>query len=363
LKAIVIIVVLAAWLQACAADDPYAPLEHRTFVHDGVVREYFVHVPPGREDDLPVVFAIHGYLSTATGFAAYHDLRSHADENGYIVVFPQSSHFVADSDQGPQRITSWNLRGEAVPDPEAGPQCSTDAVRYPCPPECGECDRCGWMSCHDDLGYFEELLHHLGSNHRTDTDRYYAMGVSTGGMMALRLGCSLAGRFAAIASVIGQLPAGYNCGPDAQLPMLHLYSANDSAVRPDGKPADDGFIYASATATARVWAEALHCERGPDAWASSGSRLAGLECTAYRDCAVSGHEVVSCAAPGHDHHWPGKRPGGAYPTCVTSQQSGTMPEQSLCEARTDYGPHRGMDVVWEFFERFERGADAVALPH
>jgi polyhydroxybutyrate depolymerase len=360
LKAIVYISLLAIWLPVLAAEDPYAPLEHHTFIHDGILREYFVHAPGGHDGELPVVFAIHGYLSTATGFAAYHDLRAHADENDYIVVFPQGSHFVSDSDQGPQRITSWNLPGDALPDPAAGPQCSKDAVRYPCPPECGECGRCGWSSCYDDLGYFEKLLADVESTYRTDPDRYYAMGVSVGGMMALRLACSLHDRVAAIASVIGQLPAGYNCGPDAQLPMLHLYSAKDNAVRPDGKPSGDGFIYTSAAATARTWAEALRCERGPESWTSRASRLAGLECTAYRACAVSGQEVVSCVSPDGTHHWPGKRPGGAYPTCVTSQQAQTLPEQRRCEPRNDYGPHRGMDLIWAFFRRYERPADAEA---
>ena len=37
-----------------------------------------------------------------------------------------------------------------------------------------------------------------------------------------------------------------------------------------------------------------------------------------------------------------------------SQQAEAMPEQKLCEPRTEYGPHRGMDLVWDFFSRYRQ---------
>ena len=55
-----------ALLDACA--DAYPPLDHHEFKHDGLEREYFVHAPPGTDGSLPVILAIHGYTSTATGW-------------------------------------------------------------------------------------------------------------------------------------------------------------------------------------------------------------------------------------------------------------------------------------------------------
>lgn len=337
-----------------AIGQAYPPLQQHTFLHDGIEREYFVHVPRGREGELPVVLAIHGYGSTATGFAAFHDLNEHADRNGYIVVYPQGSHFASTNEQGRYRVTSWNLLGNAVPDLSQGPQCTDDADIYPCPPECGECGRCGWASCYDDLGYFAKLLDDLEAKYSTDRTRYYALGMSNGGMMVLRLGCSMSGRFAAIAPISAQLPAGYDCGPTTPLPMLHLTGGLDDTVRPDGKPGGDGFIYVSSAKTAESWAHALDCDGAPVAWKTEESELAGVVCTAYTDCAEPGQEVVSCVDTDETHNWPARRPGGAWPTCVTSQQAEAMPEQKLCEPRTEYGPHRGMDLVWDFFSRYRQ---------
>jgi poly(3-hydroxybutyrate) depolymerase len=183
--------------------------------------------------------------------------------------------------------------------------------------------------------------------------------MSNGGMMVLRLGCSLSGRFAAIAPISAQLPAGFDCGPTTPLPMLHLTGGLDDTVRPDGKPSGDGFVYVSSVATTASWARALDCNAPVTAWETEESRLAGVVCTAYTDCGAEGQAVVSCIDPDETHNWPARRPGGAWPTCVTSQQADVMPEQQLCEARTVYGPHRGMDLIWSFFTRYRQQATIV----
>jgi polyhydroxybutyrate depolymerase len=339
---------------ATAAPDPYPPLEQRSFEHQGVDREYFVHRPAGASGTLPLVLAIHGYTSTATGFAVFHDLRAHADAHGYVVVFPQSSHFVATDAAQPYRVTSWNMLGTATADPQAGPQCSAPEHQYPCPPECGNCDRCGWASCYDDLGYFEELLDAVAEEFHTDPQRTYALGMSNGGMMALRLGCELPARFAAIAPIAAQMPRGYACTPQQPLPMLHLAGGRDDVVQPGGLPSTDGFVYESVTATTQSWAQAMACSHGPATWANEQSENAGLTCTAWSGCSAPGEAVISCVDPDETHNWPARRPGGAWPTCVTSQQAAAMPEQRLCEARTESGPHRGMDLVWAFFSQHRR---------
>ncbi|MCH8059078.1 MAG: hypothetical protein IIA11_01330 [Proteobacteria bacterium] len=111
--------------------------------------------------------------------------------------------------------------------------------------------------------------------------------------MTLRLRCNLSSRFAAIVSIIGQLAPGYACGPDVDLPMLHLYGGLDKTVRFDGRPGtDDGFIYTPAENTAATWATALACTSGPDAWQSDLTDSAGWLCTAFSECHIDGHEVV-----------------------------------------------------------------------
>ena len=325
----------------------------RTINHDGIEREYFVHVPTGVDGNLPVVVGVHGYTSTATGFAASHGLNQHADANGYIVVYPQGSHFLADDEQGQSyRVTSWNDLAANLGPKQAGTHCIADSDQYPCPAECGKCNRCAWTSCYDDVGFLEKVLDAVQSEFRTDTSRYYLLGVSNGGMMTLRLGCNLADRFAAIAPIIAQLAPGYACGPEVDLPMLHLFGGEDDKVRFDGKPAGDGFIYTTAEETAAVWSSMLACKTGPTAWKNDISDSAGLVCTAYTDCRVDGHEVVSCMDPDGEHAWPEQFDGDMPATCVTSEQYDSMPDQSRCQSPSGEYVHLGMDLIWQFMTRY-----------
>ena len=348
---------------ACTAGDPTEntvkndgqQMLRRVIIHNGIEREYFVHVPSGVEGPVPVVLAIHGYTSTATGFEAAHSLNPHADRNGYIVIYPQGSHFPVEEPNGNSYlVTSWNdLAANLDPKPE-GPHCVADATQYPCPAECGSCNRCAWTSCYDDVGFISKILDEVESEFTTDPRRYYMLGVSNGGMMALRLGCNMSDRFAAIAPVIAQLAPGYACGPSIDLPMLHLFGGKDNTVRFDGLPGGDGFIYTTAERSTEVWAKAMSCETGPTPWTNDYSRSIGLICNGYSDCAAEGHEVVSCMDPEGGHEWPGQRVASIPPTCVTPEQYGSLPDQAHCPDSNGEIMHDGMDLVWDFFNRYQR---------
>lgn len=342
---------------ATPADHPSGMLR-RAISHDGIDREYFVHVPKsGGDGRLPVVVAIHGYTSTATGFAASHGTNRHSDDHGYIVVYPQGSHFLGKNPKGRTfRVTSWNDLAANQPPTPKGPHCTADRDRYPCPPECGECNHCAWTSCHDDVGFIRKMLDAVQSEFQTDSRRYYLLGVSNGGMMALRLGCDLSDRFSAVAPIIGQLAPGYECGPDVDLPMLHLYGGKDQTIRFDGKPGRGGFAYTSAAETAAVWSSEMACKSGPASWQTEISQSAGLTCTAYSDCRVTGHEVVSCSDPDGGHLWPEQFVKGIPATCVTSEQFDSFPDQLHCPSTSGEYAHLGMDLVWEFMKRY-RSAD------
>jgi len=336
---------------------PAPALLRRVIEHEGMEREYFVFLPEAAAagKPLPVVVALHGYTSTATGFQAYHGTSRHAQEHGYIIVYPQGSHFLARTGAGkPWRITSWNDLAANSGWPESRPHCTADRVQAPCPPECGDCGRCGWVSCYDDLGFLEKMLGAIAVEFQTDPRRYYLLGVSNGAMMALRAGCELADRFAAVAAIIGQLAPGHACAPDTGLPLLHLYGGLDNTVRADGTAGGDGYIYSSAQETAATWAAGMACRSGPVPWQHPLAEKAGLQCTAYSDCRQPGHEVVSCMDPQGVHVWPGQRVAGVPATCVTPEQAGSMPGQQACPDGGGEYQHWGMDLTWEFMRRYQQ---------
>ena len=143
------ITLLSLLLAGCAGEtadsgnNDEAEPERRVLMHAGLEREYFVYLPPGADDaPVPLVLALHGYTSTATGFDNYHGVSRHAREHGYMLVVPQGTHFVPQG--GTQRITSWNDLAANVADDLELPHCTSDRNPYPCPPECGECGRCAW---------------------------------------------------------------------------------------------------------------------------------------------------------------------------------------------------------------------------
>ncbi len=182
--------------RGCGAEPPAKPGTSAAFglTSGGLDREYRLHLPPSYVADRPMSLMLdfHGYTGDAAGEEAYTGLSDHADEHGYIVVYPQGTAF---RDQSDRLITSWNdLAGSRPAGPE-GPICAEGADFYPHPPECGEPTRCTWATCHDDVGFIEALLDHLEEALCLDLDRVYATGMSNGGMFVHRLGCELPERF------------------------------------------------------------------------------------------------------------------------------------------------------------------------
>jgi len=341
---------------------PSASMQRHVMHHDGIEREYFVHVPAAHQNPtrpLPVVLALHGYGTTATGFQAIYALNQHADAHGYMVVYPQGSDFMGafgeDSTAEEILITSWNDQASNfTPAPNGGPQCTEDRLKYPCPPECGSCNHCAWVSCHDDFGFLNRVIDTVQSEYDTDPERLYLLGNSNGGNMAFRLACDMPARFAAVAVLVIQMPPGFECGPGRSLPLLHLYGEQDEVIGFDGSPTPSGWIYASAADTSRVWAEALDCDPKPSPWSSQISDTNGLQCESYSGCRVSGHQVLTCMDPEAGHEWRGQRLNDIPSNCVTPEQQRSLPDQPACNASKLDKEQWGMDLVWNFFSQYQR---------
>ncbi|MCP4655493.1 MAG: hypothetical protein GY856_08755, partial [bacterium] len=65
---------------------------------DGLEREYRLHLPSGYDPatPLPLVLVIHGYTGSAEQTeTTYTSFSQHADQQGYVVVYPQGTSFVA----------------------------------------------------------------------------------------------------------------------------------------------------------------------------------------------------------------------------------------------------------------------------
>lgn len=331
-------------------------MERRSLVHDGIEREYFVFVPPALKESgaaAPVLIHLHGYTSTATGYQAYHGSNRHAAKAGYIAVYPQGSHFMAGAGDRAFQITSWNDLAGNLTIPGGRPHCSTEFTPAPCPPECGSCSRCAWTSCYDDAGFLKQVIGDVDKYYNTQPRRRYLLGVSNGAMMALRLACLAPEDFGAVVAVIAQLAPGFACAPKQDLPLLHLAGGRDNTVRPDGG-LGGGYYYESIARTTEVWGDAMDCA-APAVWANNLTRERSLNCEARQNCRIKGQDVISCIDPDETHRFPGQRVEGVPATCVTSEQSNSMPETADCPTA---GGRRyegwGMEFAWDFLSRYQR---------
>jgi beta-galactosidase len=309
----------------CGDTPPLMPGDSiaRTIRVGELEREYRLHLPSNYDPAAPVplVLVIHGYTGNVMLLEnEYTSFSQHADENGYVVAYPQGTGFEA----GGFTITSWNDLGcNASPGPE-GPICTDGAFDYPTPPECGEPSECDWCSCYDDVGFIAALLDELEASLCVDRDRVFATGISNGGMFVHRLGCDLPDRFAAIAPVAGTIAKGFNCapGPSPKISMINIYATRDTTVPFDGTPASDGFMYTPTSQVLNAWAstESQGCDAGDSSYPTSRDGVQSLECVQRANC-TTGAELVDCAWDG-GHDWPRKA-----------------------------DDQFGIDVIWEFFRK------------
>jgi len=140
-----------------------------TIVSSSVTRQYYLQIPPSYTGTttVPLVFLFHGRSGNAAPMASFTRLNTRADSEGFILVSPQGLP------QPPSGITGWNMVLSTAPGATA------------------------------DLQLVEDMLDELESELCIDPLRVYSTGYSAGGMMSVRLACSLSDRIAAVAPVVG----------------------------------------------------------------------------------------------------------------------------------------------------------------
>ena len=352
---------LATGLCACcfsgvSASDQFEirPMTRHVLEHDGLTREYFVFLPSSYAgmQAHPVTIFMHGYGGTATGTEAEVEqgLNFYAEKYGYIVVYPQGTWFMAgDTPETRWEVTSWNhLSGNFDTGPE-GPICETEYPRELCPPECGSCGKCGWTSCHDDIGFLKKLVGVIATDLHVEPQSIFVAGFSNGAMMANRMACEASESFAAAALIGGRLERGYGCTPSKRLPLLQINGGKDKTVPHDGSLSSGQYYFSSTTDISEQWNKGESCAVERDDWLPVS--LAGQAVKCSIGCADTDHPSIDCVWAEGDHRWPGT-PGfrGSNGYCVTELQSASMPEQLLCIA-PDYTVDKwGSRLMFEFFD-------------
>jgi len=228
-----------------------------TLTSGGIERQYILRVPPGYDGSqpAPLVFAFHGYATSARFTADSTGLAAATDERGWITVFP-------DGTGTPQR---WNVYDSA-----AGV---------------------------DDTRFVRDLLAHLEASLCINPARVYAAGHSNGGGMALRFACDLPHLVAAIA------PIGATYIPcQADVPMIAFHGAKDPIVPYEGGLSPIGGItFPPVHRAASAWARALGCDGLP----TISRAAAEVELSTYKRCTDGDGEALLYTVLNGGHTWPG----------------------------------------------------------
>ncbi len=218
-KSILFFAILLTTLTSCKKDDKnnsescYSNTYAQTLVYDGINREYVLYIPNSYDGTsaVPLMFNFHGFGGSASDYMQEADMRSLAEADTFILVYPQGGCL----DGSPH----WN----ACPN---GGDNKSDA---------------------DDFGFVELMINEISSQYNIDMERIYAAGYSNGGMMAYGLANYKSDLIAAVASVSGVM---LDCiGPTSHpMPVVHLHGTSDGVL-----PYNGGSGWNSAQSTLDHW--------------------------------------------------------------------------------------------------------------
>jgi polyhydroxybutyrate depolymerase len=258
--------------------------------HGGILRTSLVYVPSSYDGKTPVplVLSFHGRHGQGKDQAKLSDFHKVGDRNGFIVVYPDGVG------------KSWNaLHGT------------------------GEAEAKGV----DDVGFVDALLDTLTERYKIDPNRIYASGMSNGGFFSHRLACERSTKFAAVATVAGEMAPALAkvCRPERPIPILIIHGTKDRIVPYAGGTTEGGGSLLSADQTAEKWSQLNRCGGGLKETLHKGD----VTCRSYQSC---GAPVTLCTVEGAGHTWPG---GDQY-----------LPRLLVGNTNRDVN---ASEMIWEFF--------------
>jgi len=266
------------------------------FDHDGLRREYLVHVPAkALGHRAPVLLALHGGGGDMDNQAENYGIVEKSDAAGFIAVFPSGySRFQSGI------LATWN----------AG-QC------------CGQARD----KAIDDVGFLKAVIARVSTQADVDRSRIFATGMSNGAMMAYRLACEAPDLIRAIAPVAGTDNT-KACATSHPVPVIHFHARDDDHVLFNGGAGPASFRnmgavndFTSVPTTIAKWVQLDHAA----AQARPVLSVAGARCERHDGAAP----VELCVTDNGGHSWPGS----------ASRRANKNPSQAI----------NANDLMWTFF--------------
>jgi polyhydroxybutyrate depolymerase len=269
-----------------------------TIESGGVQRTVLLHLPIGYTDlqKTPLILNLHGSESTAAQQMALTGMNATADQDGFIVAYPQGAIAAGAGYE-------WNIPGQPL---LGGGSVPANAA--------------------NDIDFLQKTIDTFESGLCIDTNRIYVTGFSGGARMASQLACDLSTVVAAIAPVSGlRFPA--PCPATRPVPVMAFHGTADPVDPYDGN-GQAYWTYSVPTAAQR-WAAFEGCTPAPTDSAPSSS----LKLSSYGGC-KDGSSVSLYTIVGEGHEWPGGPHLGVGYTAVLGPQSNAI---------------NANNAMWQFF--------------
>jgi polyhydroxybutyrate depolymerase len=265
---------------------------------NGFSRTVIVHfpTPSGGTTPLPLVLNLHGSGSTALAQEEFTKMNPTANEDGFIVAYPQA--LIPDGDGFDWNIPGVPLFGGRVVPPKSA----------------------------NDMKFLTSLVGIMESKYCINPKEVYATGFSGGARMTSQLACDDSGLFAAVAPVSG-LRRPTPCPTTRAVPVISFHGSVDE-VDPFAGHRQKYWTY-SVTTAAVDWSSQDHCSAR-----ANSTPVNGVKLTTYSPCS-SGAQVELYEITGEGHEWPG---GPTLPPSFTSLLG---PQSSLVNANR---------LIWAFFQ-------------
>src|SRR5580700_2351495 len=237
---------------------------------DNLSRNFVVHLPRGYDSKqhYPVVILLPGQNQEPDDMQRLtHFDQLVADKEGIITVYPNAT-------RGRWNIGVHQEQPAMAPRRGYGRHGGMGGGGYPSGggggqsggqnPDDSRNDSRNRPEPADDIAFLNQMLDHLALKYSVDTHRIYATGLGDGGFMALRMGCEMADRVAAVAPVAAALPKTMICLPARPVSALFLDGTDDPLVPYGGGTYKPGqFHVLSAEDSAKTWAKFDRCDEKP----------------------------------------------------------------------------------------------------
>jgi polyhydroxybutyrate depolymerase len=245
-----------------------------SFDHEGINRQYLYYEPTNLNEDMPLVFVMHGYTQDANSIRNYSQMNQIADQYGFAVCYPRGT-----LDSGGNRF--WNV-GYAFHESETV----------------------------NDVGFLTALATYLQSTYSLNPDYTFATGFSNGGEMCYMLACQSYDTFKAVAPVAGMIMQDIldDCDNSSPIPLFEIHGSQDTVTPLTGDPNNnDGWgAYPDIPFTINYFAEKnettySETETLPNNDSSDGSYIVSEK---YLN-GTNNNEVWYYEVIGGGHDWPG----------------------------------------------------------